>query len=70
MAVSGPFVVTLYKRPQTGVLGGLFLGFSCISSSIWNIAQAIYGTVFQKTALTCSSSSAMHFNLAVLLEEP
>ncbi|CAL5368093.1 unnamed protein product [Camellia sinensis] len=40
------------QQQPNWVLGGFFLGVSCISSSIWNIAQAIHGTVFQKTALT------------------
>ncbi|KAL7256831.1 hypothetical protein ACSBR1_010716 [Camellia fascicularis] len=60
VAVSGAFVMTLYKGPPllmatlpsnlphrlllsqeqpNWVLGGLFLGISCLSSSIWNIVQ-------------------------------
>ncbi|THG02850.1 hypothetical protein TEA_021774 [Camellia sinensis var. sinensis] len=47
-----PHRLLLSQQQPNWVLGGFFLGVSCISSSIWNIAQAIHGTVFQKTALT------------------
>ncbi|CAL5370040.1 unnamed protein product [Camellia sinensis] len=47
-----PHRLLLSQEQPNWVLGGLFLGISCLSSSIWNIVQAIYGTVFRTNALT------------------